>query len=192
MNDLILIGGGGHCKSCIDVIEQEHKFKIIGILDTKEKLGNQVLDYEIIGTDDDIKKYIDLGCYFLVTIGQIKSPDLRVSIYKKLKQLNAKIAKIISPNAYVSKYAMVGSGSIIMNGTIINAGAKIGENCIINSKALIEHDSIINNNCHISIGAVVAGGVEIGEQSFVGANSTIAQGVKISAKSFIKAGSLVK
>ncbi|MBI4309254.1 MAG: acetyltransferase, partial [Candidatus Omnitrophica bacterium] len=35
--NLILIGGGGHCKSCIDVIESENKFKIAGIVDTKER-----------------------------------------------------------------------------------------------------------------------------------------------------------
>ena len=37
MKELILIGGGGgHCRSCIDVIEQEQKFKIAGIIDKKE------------------------------------------------------------------------------------------------------------------------------------------------------------
>ncbi len=30
------MGGGGHCKSCIDVIEQEGKYKIAGIVDAKE------------------------------------------------------------------------------------------------------------------------------------------------------------
>ena len=33
---IVLIGGGGHCHSVIDVIEQENKYEIIGIIDTKE------------------------------------------------------------------------------------------------------------------------------------------------------------
>ena len=36
MKEIILIGGGGHCKSVIDVIEQEGKFKIVGIVDKPE------------------------------------------------------------------------------------------------------------------------------------------------------------
>jgi len=37
INDkILLIGGGGHCKSCIDVIEQECKFQIAGIADLGE------------------------------------------------------------------------------------------------------------------------------------------------------------
>ena len=36
---IILIGGGGHCKSCIDVIESTNEFSIAGIVDTKDKIG---------------------------------------------------------------------------------------------------------------------------------------------------------
>lgn len=36
---IILIGGGGHCHSVIDVIEQENRFNIAGIIDKKEHIG---------------------------------------------------------------------------------------------------------------------------------------------------------
>ena len=54
MKEIILIGGGGHCKSVIDVIEQESKYKIAGIIDKKELIGKDVLGYKIIGSDDDL------------------------------------------------------------------------------------------------------------------------------------------
>ena len=37
MKKIILIGAGGHCKSCIDVIEEEKKFEIVGIIDNFRK-----------------------------------------------------------------------------------------------------------------------------------------------------------
>ena len=40
---ILLIGGGGHCKSVIDVIEMEGSFEIAGIIDQKELIGQQVL-----------------------------------------------------------------------------------------------------------------------------------------------------
>jgi len=192
MKNLILIGGGGHCKSCIDVIELENKFNIAGILDIKEKVGQKLLGYNIIGTDDDIEKYIDKDYYFLITIGQIHNSNIRANIYEKLKFKKAKFATIISPRAYVSKYAKVGLGSIVMHDAFINAGCNIGENCIINTKSLLEHDAIVNSHSHISINSVIAGGVNIGEKSFIGANATIVQGVIIKDNSFIKAGELIK
>ena len=36
MKEIILIGGGGHCKSVIDVIELEGQFLIGGIVDRPE------------------------------------------------------------------------------------------------------------------------------------------------------------
>lgn len=192
MDKLILVGGGGHAKSCIDVIERENKFQISGILDVKEKIGQKILGYEIIGTDDDIPDLIKKGYSFFITLGQIDNAELRKKIFDKIKSLNGKLAIIISPDAYVSKHAEISEGTIIMNNAIVNADAKIGANCIINTNSLIEHECIIEDNCHISIGATIAGQVYIGQESFIGANSTIVQGVKIPEKSFIKAGSLIK
>ncbi|HQB08035.1 MAG TPA: acetyltransferase, partial [Rectinema sp.] len=39
MKDIILIGGGGHCRSVIDVIELGNEFRIIGIIDKEENIG---------------------------------------------------------------------------------------------------------------------------------------------------------
>lgn len=192
MDKLILIGGGGHCKSCIDAIELEKKFEIVGILDAKDKIGQKVLGYEIIGTDEDIEKYSEKGMYFLITLGQIETADLRAKIFEKLEKNSAKIATVISPLAYVSKYAKIQPGTIILHHVLVNSEAKIGKNCIINSKALIEHNAIIENHCHISTGAIINGGAFVGEKSFVGSNSTVIHCAKVSPRSFVKAGSLVK
>lgn len=192
MQSLILVGGGGHCKSCIDVIEGVNEYKIAGILDVPDKAGQEILGYKVIGTDEDIEKLAKDGYCFLITVGQIKSPDLRIKLYNRIKNAGGKFAMVISKDAYVSKYTSVGEGTIIMHGAFLNAGVEVGKNCIINTNALLEHDVKIGDNCHISTSSVLNGGVEIGEGSFVGSNSTVVQGVKIPQKSFIKAGSLVK
>lgn len=192
MKKLILIGGGGHCKSCIDVIESTKQYEIAGILDTPDKVGQKVLNYEIIGTDNDIEKYAKQGMAFLISVGQIESANLRVNLYNKVKNCGGEFATIISPIAYVSNHANIGVGTIVMHGAIVNAGANIGENCIINTKSIIEHDCIIGNNCHIAVSAVLAGAVNLGCDSFIGANVTVIQCVNLPPKSFIKAGSVAK
>jgi hypothetical protein len=63
---LILIGGGGHCKSCIDVIEAAGDWEIVGILDQKFTKGQLILNYPVIGTDHDIDQLIADGNYFLM------------------------------------------------------------------------------------------------------------------------------
>ena len=191
--DILLVGGGGHCKSVIDVIELEGKFKIAGIIEKdKNLIGQKVLDYEVIGCDEDLGKLREKYEYAFVTVGQIKTPDLRTKIYEKLKKLNFKLPVIISPLAYVSKYSKIEEGTIIMHHALVNANAKIGKNCIINSKALIEHDALIEDFCHISTAAVINGGVIVKRGSFIGSNAVTKEYIEIKENSFIKAGSLVK
>jgi len=188
---IILIGGGGHCKSCIDVIEQAETFHIAGIVDVPEKLHQKILDYEIIATDDDMPDLVKKYENFLITLGQIKSPEKRIRIFQTLKESGAKLPVIISPLAYVSKHAEIGDGTIIMHHALINAGAKIGSNCIINSKALIEHDAIIGDHCHIATNAVINGGVKVGAGSFFGSNAVSKEYIEIGENSIIGCGAKI-
>ena len=61
MKDIVLIGGGGHCKSAIDVIEQENRFKIVGIVDRSELLGTNILGYSYSPVDNEVIKVAKIG-----------------------------------------------------------------------------------------------------------------------------------
>lgn len=188
---LILIGGGGHCKSCIDVIEQEAKYEIVGIIDLPEKKGEKISGYEVIGNDNEYEKFIQLGYDFLVTVGQIKTASVRKQIFEKLKSQKAKIATIISPLAYVSKNASVNQGTIIMHKAFVNSGAQVGENCILNTACVIEHDVEVREHCHVSTSSVINGDCKIGNETFIGSNSTILNQINIGSNVVVGAGSVV-
>jgi len=188
--EILLIGGGGHCRSVIDVLELEDKYKIAGIIDKKELIGSDVLGYKIIGCDDDLKNLRARYLNAVITVGHIKSNSVRIKLFDLLKELDFHLPTIVSPLAYVSKHSEIGKGTVVLHHALVNSSAKIGQNCIINTKALIEHDSVIEDNCHISTGAVVNGGVLIQANAFFGSNATSKEYVKING--FVKAGSLVK
>ncbi len=188
---IILIGGGGHCKSCIDVIEQTGIFQIAGIVDLPEKLHQKILGYEVIATDDDLPRLVNEYENFLITLGQIKTPEKRIRIFQALKESGAKLPVIISPIAYVSKHAKIGAGTIIMHHAMINAGAKIGSNCIINSRALIEHDAIIGDHCHIATVAIINGGTVISPKTFVGSNAVCKEYIEIGENTVIGCGAKI-
>ena len=192
MNKIILIGGGGHCKSAIDVIEQEARFKIAGIIDKPELLGSKILGYPVIGSDSDLESLAKKYQNALVTVGHIKSALVRIKLYNLAIKAGFTLPSIVSPNAYISKHSKIGNGNIIMGNVIVNANTSIGDNCIINSKALIEHDCLISSHCHISTNAIINGGVKIGSKCFIGSNVTTKNNIIIKENSFIKAGSLVK
>jgi len=191
VNGIVLIGGGGHCRSVIDVIEQEGRFQIVGIIDKPELLGSKVLGYSVIGNDSDLDSLAKKYQYALITVGQIKSPSLRVKLFDLAVKAGFTLPNIISPNAYVSRHSSIGNGVVIMHNAIVNANVSIGDNCIVNSKALIEHDCSISEHCHISTNVTINGGVTVESGCFVGSGSITKELIAINENSFIKAGSLV-
>lgn len=186
---LIFVGGGGHCKSVIDVAESAG-YTILGILGRSEEVGKKVLGYEIIGIDDDMAKYVDVA-EFVVTVGQIKSASLRIKLHEMVERVGGRLATVISPNAHVSKYAQLGVGTVVMHQAVINADAKIGKGCIINTFANIEHDVVVGDYCHISTGAMVNGGCVLGNSCFIGSQSVLSNGVTIGNDIIISAGTFV-
>lgn len=188
--NLILVGGGGHCKSVIEVAESAG-YTIVGILDKKEEVGKKVLSYSIIGTDEDMSKYVDKAL-FLVTVGQIKDVSLRIALHEMIKQAGGKLATLIASTAYVSTYAKIGEGSVVMHHAFVNAAATIGKGCIINTFANIEHDVIIGDFCHISTGAILNGNVQMGNCCFVGSRSVINNNVSICDNVIIGAGATIR
>ena len=187
---LILIGGGGHCKSVIEVAESAD-YEIKGILDMPDEVGKEVLPgHKVIGTDDEIPQYVE-ECDFVVTVGFIKNPALRIKLYNKVKAAGGRLATIIASTAHVSKYAELGEGTVIMHHAFVNAGAKIGDNCIINTFVNIEHDAEVGNQCHISTGTMVNGECKIGENCFIGSQSVCANCIEIASDIIVGAGSVV-
>ncbi|EMK10363.1 MULTISPECIES: acetyltransferase [Leptospira] len=189
--DIVLIGAGGHSKACIDTIEYENKFRIIGLIGVREEIGKSVLGYEIIGEDSDlvkIRKHVENA---FIVIGQIKNSEIRKEIYNKLKSLGFNLPTILSPLAYLSKYAKVGEGTILMHYSIVNSGASIGVNSIINTRVLIEHDCSIGNHCHIATASILNGGVQLGDESFIGSGTIIREGVHIGKKCLVGMGSKI-
>jgi sugar O-acyltransferase (sialic acid O-acetyltransferase NeuD family) len=188
---IILVGGGGHCVSCIDVIEQTGLYDIIGIIDQPEKNGFNVLGYPVIGKDDDIQSLIAKCPNYLITVGQIKSSHIRRNIFEEIKSAGGHLPVIISPTAHVSRHATIAEGTIIMHQAFVNAGANIGKACIINSKALIEHEATVGDFCHISTAACINGQVNIGACCFIGSNTVVGNNISIIDNSIVAAGSQV-
>lgn len=191
MKPILLVGGGGHCHSVIDVIESGGCYKVAGIIQLGSNGLEPILGYLVRGDDTDLPGLLRQTPCALVTVGQVKNATQRKYLYDKLLDLRAEIPVVVSPLAHVSRHAQLGLGTIVLHKALVNAAALVGENCIINSMALVEHDVRIGPHCHISTGARLNGGVEVGAGCFIGSGAVIHQGVIIGEGSVIAAGCVI-
>ena len=125
MKKLIIIGAGGHSKTCLEVVQSSKIYKVIGFIDNKTKFDDFFKKFKIFNENKlnialKITKNVHIG------IGQIKSPKLRVNLFKKYKKKEFKFPVIIHSSAYISKYSLVNEGTLVGIDSVVNANCKIG------------------------------------------------------------------
>ena len=192
MENIILIGAGGHAKTIADTIEKQNLFEIAGFIDLGDK-GNQFYHaYRIIGNDEDLADFYESGIrHAFVCIGFVGNYAARAKIYDKLIKIGYQLPTIIDETAIVAEDAQLGAGTYVGRNAVVNAEVSIGKMCIINTAAIVEHESVIGNFSHIAVGAVLCGKTKVGESVLIGANATVIQNIKIGAESIVGAGSVV-
>lgn len=189
---LVFLGGGGHCRSCLEVAESAG-FAVAGYLAPAIDPVTDRLGCHWLGNDSWLasSQAHDPDYRYLVAVGQTGNAAVRSSLFSRLQQASFPLISLQAATSVVSGHAILGDGNIVMHGAIINAGATVGDNCIINSMALLEHDVRIGHHCHISTGTRLNGGVVIGDGVFIGSGAILLPGVQIAEGVIIGAGSLV-
>ena len=181
MKEIILIGAGGHSRSCIEVINSQKIFKIPFLVDkiheNKGKI-NTILELNFLAKYKLNKKNL------LISVGQLNSGKLRKKIFEFYKNKGCIFPIIKSKSSYISSNSKIDEGTVIMHNAFVNNNVCIGKNCIINTGAIIEHDVIIGDNVHIAPGAIILGGCNVRENSFIGSGTVLKQNT-ITNKNFI-------
>ena len=190
MEDIILVGFGGHAKSVLDSIERGRIYNIIGFTDIEKMAPYR--GYKYLGTDSCLASYFSKGVRnACICVGYMGNGRIRDTIYNMVKKIGFRLPVISDPAAVISRDVSIGEGTFIGKNVIINADSKIGKMCIINSGSLVEHENVIGDFVHLAVGSVLCGNVNVSDHSFIGANSTIIQGITIGNNSQIGAGAVV-
>ena len=99
---ILLFGGGGHCASCIDVILSTHLFEIIGIVDSADRIDQEISGVPVIGSDDDIDLLRKNCGRALITVGFVESVAVRKRLYDLLSENDFELPVLTASTAYRS------------------------------------------------------------------------------------------
>ncbi|KKQ12054.1 MAG: Transferase hexapeptide repeat protein [candidate division TM6 bacterium GW2011_GWF2_36_6] len=188
MNDIIIVGAGGHAKVIIDAIEKENKKKIIGIIN-KTHTAQSFLGYPILGGDSFFEKHLPTA-HVIIAIGDNYTRAITAAKIKHQAPMIS-FTTVIHPCAIIAKNVTIGPGSFIAAGVIINTETTIGNHCIINTAATIDHENIIEHFVSIAPGCTTGGKVHVKEGSFLGLGSKIIHNITIEKHAIIGAGAVV-
>ena len=183
MRQLVIIGASGHGKVVADIAKKSGYDKII-FLDDKSSL-TKCGDYPVAGASNLADTY---DCDVIVAIG---NANIRKQIQEKLEKKGHHIPMLIHPDAVIGENVLLGSGTVVMAGAVINPCSRIGKGCIINTCSSIDHDCKIEDYVHVSVGAHLAGNVNVGEKTWIGIGSVVSNNIDICSDCMIGAGAVV-
>lgn len=189
MNNIVIIGSGGHAKSIIDVVEKQLKHRIVGLIDGTPR---DVMGYRVIGDEGSleslVKAYQIDGA--LIAVGD---NSVRAQVAERVQALcpDLPFAVAIHPAAIIGRDTVIGAGTVVMAGVVINACSTIGGHCIINTRASIDHDCELGDFVSLAPGVVTGGECRIGAYAAIGLGASLIHGVAIGEDAVIGAGAMV-
>ena len=173
----------------IDAIKSNDNFTIKGIIDNDIKVGNKVLNYPVIGNDNNLEQLYKLGFINLVLsfsmLNNLKKRQKRIKFYSNF---GFNFPNIIHKNSIIEPSVSLGSGNIVLAGAILGSEVKIGDMNYVNTGAIVCHESTIKNNNHFAPNSTIAGRVSIGNNNLVGMSVTTYFDLKIGDNNIINNG----
>ena len=183
---LLLVGAGGFGRVAAEhaVLEYDCAF-----IDDGPELGTLVNGIPVIGRTTELEKFFSDYKLLIVTIGNNK---FREEIYKRAELIGYDFPNIIDPSAYISPFAELGKGCVILNNAVVQNNARIGNGCILNSGVEAHHDSVIEDYCLIYANSVVRALTHVGRRVRIGSTVSISTGAFVEDDADIEDGSVVK
>lgn len=197
INDLppkvILWGGTGQAKVTRPIIEY-YGARVVAVFDDTPNLSAPFPDVDIYRGWEGFQTWIkgqdrkEIG--FCIAIGNPHG-RVRLNFHDRLVAEGLQPVTIAHPTAWIADNAIIGLGTQILAGAIVEAEVRIGRQCIINTKAVVDHESILEDGAELAPGATLCGLVHVGVNGWVCAGATVLPRKKIGADAIVGAGAVV-
>lgn len=182
---LLIVGAGGFGRVVLEHAIAEYDCAFI---DDGPEIGTLVNDVPVIGRTNELIKFAAEYKKLIVAIGNNK---FREEVYKRAEAAGYEFPNIIDTSAYISPYATLGKGVIILNNAVVQNSAIIGNGTILNSGVEAHHDSVIGNYCLIYANSVVRALTNVGDRVRIGSNVSVSTGAQVPDDADIEDGSVV-
>lgn len=164
---LLLVGAGGFGRVVSELARQTYDCAFI---DDAAEIGTTICDIPVIGRTVDLQALFAEYKNLIVAIG---NNSVRRRIYGMAKRIGYGFPNLISPSAYISPYAELGWGCVVLNNAVVQNGSTVGNGVLLNPGVEIHHDCAVGDYTLIYTNSVVRTGAKVGGLVRIGSNITI-------------------
>ena len=183
---LLLVGAGGFGRIAMEHAVREYDCAFV---DDSYPSTKEVCSIPVVGKISDLATLFNTYKKLIVVIGNTK---LRESIYQQATKIGYDFPNIIATSAYISPFATIGKGCVILNNVVIQNQAQIGNGVLLNPGVEVHHNCSIGDNSLIYSNSVVRTYAKIGQRVLIGSTVSISVGAVVKDDEVVPDGSTVK
>lgn len=170
---LLLVGAGGFGRIAAELAAEKYDCAFV---DDGCEVGTRICGISVVGQLSDLKRLRESYELLVVVIG---NNHLREKVYQKAKELGYRFPNLVSKSAYISPFARLGQGCVVLNHAVIQNGANIGDGVLLNAGVEIHCDSVVDHYVLIYANSVIRTNARIGSRACIGSNSTVGNGIVV-------------
>lgn len=192
MKNIVIVGSSGHAKVIIDILGQEGKYRVVGLIDRFRDVGEETMGYPVLGKEEDLPELMAVHALKGVIVA-IGDNFVRSNVVARIKEISPDLPFVtaIHPKAAIAAGASVGDGTVVMAGVSIGPCSLVGQFCILNTNSSLDHDSVMEAFASLAPGVTAGGNCRIGQYSVVGIGVILVHGIHVGEHTVVGAGSLV-
>ncbi|HZF67883.1 MAG TPA: acetyltransferase [Gemmatirosa sp.] len=193
MQDIVILGAGGHARETLDVLQAVNadgrRYHVVGFLDdVPERHGTELRGHPVLGGHEWLLAREHADVRYVVGIG---SGRAKAALTRRLDAAGRVAAVLVHPDARVAHGAELGPGVILTAGVLLGCDVRLGAHTYVNLGASVSHDCVVGAYCHLAPGVRLAGNVRVGDGCELGIGAVAMPGVEVGAWSLIGAGAAV-
>lgn len=190
MDDVIIVGAGGHGKVVLDTLLAGRAVRPVGFVDANPSLTDSYVGgLPILGSANALpmlrRQKLKRA---IVAIGDNRT---RLRYMGILEENGFQLVTAVHPSAHVAPTASLGKNVVVAAQAAVVTESKVGDGTIVNTSAVVDHECELAEGVHVCPGAVLAGRVRVGRGTFVGMGAQVIQCRAIGQFATIGAGSVV-
>jgi sugar O-acyltransferase (sialic acid O-acetyltransferase NeuD family) len=192
MTPLIVIGGGGHAREIIDVVDAINRadevFEFIGFAAdeyyNEPEMSSRGAKY-LGGVDATLR---DIDAEYVIGIG---SGEARREIDRIATAHGREAAVLVHPQSSMGFGVELGPGAVVTAGVRLTTEVKLGRHVHLNVNCTVSHDVRLDDYVTLSPGVNVSGWAHVHERVTMGTGSSAIDRVEIGAGTIVGAGATV-
>lgn len=188
---LLLLGAAGLAREVLAAVRSgSSEWRVIGALDDDlTRHGAEIDGVGVLGPVDAVADHPEAAV--VACVANARNPGGRLALARRLGLPDDRWATVVHPSAAVPAGTELGSGTVLLAGSVITTPLRIGAFVLAMPHVLLTHDDEVADGVTLAGRVTLAGGVRIGEAAYCGQGALIRENVTIGARAVVGMGSVV-